>query len=77
MVTGGFDPTGVAQSTETFTGSTFVDGPSMTDSREGHTATAFQDDSTNVLIAGGQDAGGTVLNTAEITNTLLALRPAQ
>jgi WD40 repeat protein len=42
----------------------------MTDSREGHTATSFQDDSANVLIAGGQDASGTVLNTAEVTNTL-------
>jgi hypothetical protein len=70
VVTGGFDPTGVAQSTETFTGPTFVDGPSMTDSREGHTATSFQDDSADVLIAGGQDASGTVLNTAEISNTL-------
>jgi hypothetical protein len=70
VVTGGVDPTGVAQSTETFTGSTFATGPSMTDSREGHTATSFQDDSTNVLIAGGQDSTGTVLNTAEVTNTL-------
>jgi hypothetical protein len=70
VVTGGFDPIGVAKSTETFSGSTFVDGPNMTDSREGHTATSFQDDSANVLIAGGQDASGTVLNTAEITNTL-------
>ncbi len=69
LVTGGFDPTGVAQSTEIFTGSTFVAGPSMTDSREGHTATAFNDDSTNVLIAGGQDASGTVLDTAEISGT--------
>jgi WD40 repeat protein len=69
LVTGGFDPTGVAQSTEIFTGSTFVAGPSMTDSREGHTATAFNDDSINVLIAGGQDASGTVLNTAEISGT--------
>jgi len=68
VVTGGVDPTGVAQSTETFTGVTFATGPSMTDSREGHTATAFQDDSTNVLIAGGQDSDGTVLNTAEISN---------
>ncbi|MGC2445515.1 Kelch repeat-containing protein [Candidatus Binatus sp.] len=69
LVTGGVDPAGVAQSTETFTGSTFVAGPSMTDSREGHTATAFNDDSTDVLIAGGQDASGTVLNTAEISGT--------
>jgi hypothetical protein len=69
VVTGGVDPTGVAQSTETFTGSTFVTGPNMTDSREGHTATSFQDDSTNVLIAGGQDASGTVLDTAEISGT--------
>jgi hypothetical protein len=68
MVTGGFDPTGVAQSTETFTSPTFVAGPNMIDSREGHTATAFEDDSTNVLIAGGQDTSGTVLNTAEIAN---------
>src|SRR5579862_1125131 len=70
LVTGGFDPTGVAQSTETFTGATFVAVLSMTDSREGHTATSFQDDSAKVLIAGGQDASGTVLNTAEVTNTL-------
>ncbi len=68
MVTGGVDPTGVSQSTETFTGSTFAAGPNMVDSREGHTATAFEDDSTNVLIAGGQNASGTVLNTAEIAN---------
>jgi Galactose oxidase, central domain len=70
LVTGGFDPTGVAQSTETFTGARFVAGLSMTDSREGHTATSFQDDSADVLIAGGQDASGSVLNTAEVTNTL-------
>jgi hypothetical protein len=69
LVTGGFDPTGVAESTELFTGSTFLIGPNMTDSREGHTATAFNDDTTNVLIAGGQDASGTVLNTAEVTNS--------
>jgi WD40 repeat protein len=78
LVTGGFDPTGVAQSTETFcstvsttcsTGSKFFAGPSMTDPREGHTATAFNDDSTDVLIAGGQNADGTVLNTAEISGT--------
>ncbi len=41
----------------------------MTDSREGHTATAFNDDTTNVLIVGGQNADGTVLNTAEISGT--------
>jgi Galactose oxidase, central domain len=41
----------------------------MTDSREGHTATAFNDDSTNVLIAGGRNADGTVLNTAEVSST--------
>jgi hypothetical protein len=69
LVTGGVDPTGVAQSTETFTGSTFVTGPNMTDPREGHTATAFNDDSTNVLIAGGRNADGTVLNTAEVSGT--------
>jgi hypothetical protein len=78
LVTGGFDPTGVAQSTETFcatvsltcsAGSTFFAGPNMTESREGHTATAFNDDSTDVLIAGGQNADGTVLNTAEISGT--------
>ena len=69
LVTGGFDPTGVSQSTETFTGSTFLTGSNMTDSREGHTATAFNDDSTNVLIAGGRNADGTVLNTAEISGT--------
>jgi len=70
LVTGGFDPTNVAQSTETFNNSSgaFVTGPNMTDSREGHTATAFNDDTTDVLVAGGQDAHGTVLNTAEITN---------
>ena len=70
LVTGGVDPADVAQSTETFTGSTFVAGPNMIDSREGHTATAFNDDTTNVLVAGGQDASGTVLNTAEIANNL-------
>ena len=69
LVTGGFDSPGVAQSTETFAGSTFLIGFNMTDSREGHTATPFNDDSTNVLIAGGQDAGGTVLNTAEVSGT--------
>jgi hypothetical protein len=68
LVTGGFDPIGVAQSTETFTGSTFLIRQNMTDSREGHTATPFNDDSTNVLIAGGRNTDGTVLNTAEVTN---------
>jgi hypothetical protein len=69
LVTGGFDPTGFAQSTETFVGSSFAAGPNMTDSREGNTATPFNDDTTNVLIAGGQDADGTVLNSAEISGT--------
>jgi hypothetical protein len=67
LVTGGFDTTGVAQSTEVFTGSAFSAGPGMTDSREGHTATAFNDDTTHVLIAGGRDADGTVLDTAEVS----------
>jgi WD40 repeat protein len=41
----------------------------MTDSREGHTATAFNDGTENVLIAGGRNADGTVLNTAEVSGT--------
>ena len=67
LVTGGFDATGVAQTTETFSNSTnkFVLGSSMTDSRQGHTAT-FLTGTSQVLIAGGKDASGTVLNTAEV-----------
>jgi len=68
LLSGGFDSTGVAKSTETFSGTTnqFTLGADMLDSRQGHTATSlarFQ-----VLIAGGQDAGGTVLNSAEVVN---------
>jgi hypothetical protein len=67
LLSGGFDSTGVAKSTETFFGinNQFILGADMLDSRQGHTATSlarFQ-----VLIAGGQDAGGTVLNSAEVT----------
>jgi hypothetical protein len=69
LVTGGFDPTGVAQSTETFSSDAFLVGANMSDSREGHTATWFNNATTSVLIAGGEDANGTVLNTAEIMGT--------
>ena len=67
VVTGGFDATGVAKSTETFSGSThqFTLGPDMTDSRQGHTAT-FLVGRTQVLVAGGKDASGNVLKSAEI-----------
>ena len=66
LLSGGFDSMGVAKSTETYSGIThqFTLGADMLDSRQGHTATSlarFQ-----VLIAGGQDAGGTVLNSAEV-----------
>ena len=66
LLSGGFDSTGVAKSTETFFGinNQFTLGADMLDSRQGHTATSlarFQ-----VLIAGGQDTGGTVLNSAEV-----------
>jgi hypothetical protein len=66
LLSGGFDSTGVAKSTETFFGinNQFTLGADMLDSRQGHTATSlarFQ-----VLTAGGQDAGGTVLNSAEV-----------
>ena len=71
LVTGGFDAAGVANSTETFENSsnTFVSGPNMTDSRQGHTTTflnGFLNGPADVLIAGGQDSGGTVLNSAEL-----------
>jgi hypothetical protein len=67
LVTGGFDTTGVAKSTEIFSGTTnqFSLGPDMTDSRQGHTATYLFGD-TMVLVAGGKDANGTVLKSAEI-----------
>jgi Galactose oxidase, central domain/Kelch motif len=66
LLSGGFDSTGVAKSTETFFGinNQFTPGADMLDSRQGHTATSlarFQ-----VLIAGGQDSGGTVLNSAQV-----------
>lgn len=72
LVTGGFDAAGVANSTEFFVDSThsFISGPSMTDSRQGHTATflnGFVTGSADVLITGGQDAGDTVLKSAELT----------
>ena len=67
LVTGGFDATGVAKSTESFSFSTnqFSLGPEMSDSRQGHTAT-FLLGTTNVLVAGGKNASGTVLRSAEI-----------
>jgi hypothetical protein len=67
LVTGGVDASGVAKSTETFSGSSnqFSLGPDMTDSRQGHTAT-FLVGVTQVLVAGGQGASGTVLKSAEI-----------
>jgi hypothetical protein len=75
LLSGGFDSTGVAKSTETFSGITkqFTLGADMLDSRQGHTATSlarFQ-----VLIAGGQDAGGTVLNSAEVFFGATGLAP--
>ena len=53
-----FDAVGVANSTETFDNSSdnFVNGPNMTDSRQGHTATflnGFVNGPAAVLIAGG------------------------
>ena len=67
LVTGGFDATGVAKSTEIFSGITnqFSLGPDMSDSRQGHTAT-FLFGNTKVLVAGGKDANGSVLKSAEI-----------
>ena len=67
LVIGGVDASGVAKSTETFSGSSnqFSLGPDMTDSRQGHTAT-FLVGVTQVLVAGGRDASGTVLKSAEI-----------
>jgi hypothetical protein len=67
LVTGGFNATGVAQTTEVFSGSTdkFLPGAAMTDSRQGHTAT-YLAGTTQVLIAGGRNAAGTVLATAEV-----------
>ncbi len=66
LVSGGFDSMGVAKSTETYSGIThqFTPGADMLDSRQGHTATSLA--RFKVLIAGGQDASGTVLNSAEV-----------
>jgi hypothetical protein len=67
-VTGGIDASGATSSTETFSTLTnqFTAGGAMSDSRQGHTATFLVMPTGELLVAGGQDASGTVLKSAEI-----------
>jgi Galactose oxidase, central domain/Kelch motif len=78
LVTGGFDATGVAKSTEIFSGTTnqFSLGPDMTDARQGHTAT-YLFGNTYVLVAGGKDASDNVLKSAEIVGGAASTMNAQ
>jgi hypothetical protein len=72
LLTGGFDALGVTNSIELYVNSSneFLLGGTMIDARQGHTAT-FLGGTDQILIAGGQNAGGTVLNTAELLSTPL------
>jgi len=69
LLSGGIDATGATSTTETFTSSTnqFTAG-SMSVSREGHTETGLLGvhHTHSFLVAGGEDAAGTVLNSAEV-----------
>ena len=69
LLSGGIDAVGATSTTETFSSSTnqFVAG-TMSDSRQGHTETELLGvhHTHSFLIAGGQNADGTVLKSAEV-----------
>jgi Kelch motif/Galactose oxidase, central domain len=68
IVTGGIDANGATNSIETFSSNTnqFFANGTMSDSREGHTATFLVLPAGQLLVTGGRDANGTVLKSAEI-----------
>lgn len=67
-VTGGIDANGATNSIETFSSNTnrFTASGTMSDSRQGHTATFLVLPAGELLVTGGRDANGTVLKSADI-----------